>query len=150
MGDGPDDDFLDAEGTSPSAAIVSGVAALIKSRYPRLSPALVEQALVTTTTYRPPGGYDVGTGAGQVDAAAALAAAGRLAAAAPAKGLPADARFAPAPGPIQVTHRDVAEAAGYAGAAGGGLVLTLAALVLLAVIARRRPKRPAVIPDPST
>lgn len=150
MGDGPANDFLDAEGTSPSAAIVSGVAALIKSRYPALSPALVEQALVTTTTDRPGGGYDVGTGAGEVDAAAALAAAGRLAAAAPAKSLAAAARFAPAPGPIEVTHRDAAEAAGYAGAAGSGLVLTLAALVLLVVVMRRRPARPETVPDPST
>lgn len=147
MGDGPDGDFLDAEGTSPSAAIVSGVAALIKSRYRRLSPALIEQALVTSTTDRPAGGYDVGTGAGEVNAAAALAAAGRLAAAPPAKSLLADARFTLAPGPIQVIHRDTAEAAGYAGAAAGGLVLTLAALALLAVIVRGKPGRLAP-PDP--
>lgn len=148
MGDGPNNDFLDAEGTSPSAAIVSGVAALIKSRYPKLSPALVEQALVTSTTDRPPGGYDVATGAGEVNAAAALAAAGRLAAAAPGKSMLAAARFARAPGPIQVVHRDTAAAAGYAGAAAGGLVLALAALVLLAVIARRKPGSPAQPPDP--
>jgi subtilisin family serine protease len=149
MGDGPDNDFLDAEGTSPSAAIVTGVAALIKSRYPGLSPALVEQALVTTTTDRPAGGYDADTGAGEVNAAAALAAAGRLAAAAPAKGLLASDRFAAAPGPIQVTRRDTAAAVGYAGAAGGGLVLALAALALLVTIVRRGPRRLAMIPDPS-
>jgi subtilisin family serine protease len=139
MGDGPDADFLDADGTSPSAAIVSGVAALIRSRYPRLSPALVEQALVTSTTGRPAGGYDVATGAGEVNAAAALAAAGRLAAAVPDRGLPATARFAPAPGPVQVVRRDTAAAAGYAGAAACGLLLAIAALALLAVIARRAP-----------
>jgi type VII secretion-associated serine protease mycosin len=150
MGDGPDNDFLDAEGTSPSAAIVSGVAALIKSKYPALSPALIEQALVTTAKDRQSGGYDVGTGAGEVDAAAALAAAGRLASLTPAKDLSADARFAATPGPIQVTHRDTAAADGYFGAAGGGLVLTVAALALLVVMVRRKPTRPAVIPDPST
>ena len=139
IGDGTDGDFLDAEGTSPAAAIVSGVAALIKSLYPKLSPALVEQALVTTTTGRPAGGYDVDTGAGEVNAAAALAAAKRLAATPPAKGMSTLARFAPAPGPIQVTHRDTAAVAGYAGAAGGGLVLALAALGLLVVVVRPRP-----------
>jgi subtilisin family serine protease len=150
MGDGPDNDFLDAEGTSPSAALVSGVVALIKSKYPALSPALIEQALVTTAKDRPAGGYDVDTGAGVIDASAALAAAGRLAGVTPAKDLSADARFAPTPGPIQVTHRDMAKAAGYIGAAGGGVLLTMAALILLAVIVRRKPTGPAVVPDPST
>ena len=89
IGAGPGGEYLDAEGTSPSAALVSGVAALIRSRYPALSPALVAQALITSTAHRPSGGYSTGTGFGEVDAAAALRAAGRLAAATPATGLAA-------------------------------------------------------------
>ncbi|HWG02940.1 MAG TPA: S8 family serine peptidase [Trebonia sp.] len=145
LGDGPGGEYLDAEGTSPSAAIVSGVAALIKSRYPKLSPALVEQALITSTTHRPHAGYSVNTGFGEVDAAAALAAASRLAGAPAARGLSPAARFASAPGPIQVTHRDMALVAGYAGAAGGGLLCTLAALALLVFIARQQPRRRAAV-----
>ncbi len=66
-------------GTSPACALTAGVAALIKSSYPRLSPALVGRAITSTTRDRPPGGYDDRVGFGTVDAAAALAEAGRLA-----------------------------------------------------------------------
>jgi subtilisin family serine protease len=64
VGAGPAGEYLVAEGTSPAAALVSGVAALIRSRYPGLSPALVQQALITSATRRPPGGYSPGTGFG--------------------------------------------------------------------------------------
>ena len=66
-------------GTSPACALVAGVAALIKSKYPRLAPDLVATALTSTTTDRPAGGYDSQVGFGIVDAAAALTKAGRLA-----------------------------------------------------------------------
>ena len=66
-------------GTSPACALVAGVAALIKSKYPRLAPDLVARALTSTTTDRPAGGYDSQVGFGIVNAAAALTKAGRLA-----------------------------------------------------------------------
>nr|WP_236715100.1 S8 family serine peptidase [Nonomuraea pusilla] len=66
------------EGTSPAAALVAGVAALVKSRYPDLPPEQVAQALAASARGRPAAGYDDGTGFGVVDAAAALEAAGRL------------------------------------------------------------------------
>jgi subtilisin family serine protease len=65
-------------GTSPACALVAGVAALIKSRYPRLAPALVARAMTSTTTDRPVDRYDSQVGFGVVDAAAALTEAGRL------------------------------------------------------------------------
>ena len=40
--------YYTVNGTSPACALVAGVAALIKSRYPAISPALVMQALTTT------------------------------------------------------------------------------------------------------
>ena len=55
------------------------MAALIKSKYPDLAPSLVASALTSTTTNRPPGGYDSEVGFGIVDAAAALAKAAKLA-----------------------------------------------------------------------
>ncbi len=67
-------------GTSPACALAAGVAALIRSAYPALPPDLVREAMTSTTSNRPPGGYDVEVGFGTVDAAAALAAAARLSA----------------------------------------------------------------------
>ncbi|MGA9833082.1 MAG: S8 family serine peptidase, partial [Trebonia sp.] len=143
IGAGPGGEYLDAEGTSPSAALVSGVVALIRSRYPALSPALVAQALITSTAHRPSGGYSTGTGFGEVDAAAALRAAGRLAAATPETGF-ATAKFFAAPGhassairPIQVVHRNTKLIAAYTAAAYGGAVCAIMATVLLIWTIRR-------------
>ncbi|SDI76124.1 S8 family peptidase [Nonomuraea jiangxiensis] len=67
-----------SEGTSSAAALVSGVAALIKARHPGLPPEQVAQALAMSGRGRPAAGYDDQTGYGVVDAAAALNAADRL------------------------------------------------------------------------
>ncbi len=75
-GAAPGGGYLAVNGTSPASAFVAGVAALIRSRYPRLGPALVRQALVESARYRPASGYSPGVGFGEVDAAAALAVAG--------------------------------------------------------------------------
>jgi type VII secretion-associated serine protease mycosin len=82
---GRDGQYWLVSGTSPACALVAGVAALIKSRYPGLAPDLVEQALTTTAQNEPSGGYNARTGFGAVDAAAALSAAGQLAASHPAR-----------------------------------------------------------------
>ena len=66
-------------GTSPACALTAGVAALIRSKYPDLAPALVRQAITGTARNRPHGLYDDQVGFGTVDAAAALTQAGRLA-----------------------------------------------------------------------
>jgi hypothetical protein len=76
---GRDGQYWSVSGTSPACALVAGVAALIKSKYPRLAPDLVARALTSTTTDRPADGYDSQVGFGIVDAAAALTKAGRLA-----------------------------------------------------------------------
>ncbi|MFI6598757.1 S8 family serine peptidase [Nonomuraea sp. NPDC050536] len=70
--------YEQAEGTSAAAALVAGVAALIKSRYPNLPPEQVAQALTTSARGRPAAGYDDKIGFGVVDAAAALNAAQKL------------------------------------------------------------------------
>ncbi|MGI8330828.1 S8 family serine peptidase [Actinomadura scrupuli] len=109
IGAGPDDTYWVGDGTSPATAFVSGVVALIRSRYPGLQPALVTQAIVASTANRPSSGYDPGVGFGEVDAAAALAAAQRLTGA-KMTGAGQDAGR-PLTGdgavpPIQVVHRD--------------------------------------------
>jgi len=137
VGAGPGGSYLEADGTSPASALVAGVAALIRARYPRLTPFQVERAMVSSATRRPRGGYSPATGFGEVDASAALAAAGRLAAAPAQTGLAASAQFAH-PGPIQVVHRDTARIIGYTVAAAVLALGFLALLVVLAVLLVRR------------
>jgi Subtilase family len=76
---GRDGQYWLVTGTSPACALVAGVAALIKARYPGLAPDLLAKALTSTTHIRPDGGYDQKVGFGTVNATAALAAAGQLA-----------------------------------------------------------------------
>ena len=76
---GRDGQYWLVSGTSPACALTAGVAALIKSVYPALAPALVAQAITSSTRDKPRGGYDEQVGSGTVDATAALRMAGRLA-----------------------------------------------------------------------
>ncbi|HEV2259077.1 MAG TPA: S8 family serine peptidase, partial [Streptosporangiaceae bacterium] len=76
---GRDGQYWFVSGTSPACALVAGVAALIKSRYPHLAPRLVISALTSTTTNRPAHSYNSQVGFGIVDADAALAKAAKLA-----------------------------------------------------------------------
>ena len=75
---GRDGGYWLVTGTSPACALIAGVAALIKARYPDLAPDLLARALSSTTQFRPPGGYDQQVGFGTVNAAGALTAAGQL------------------------------------------------------------------------
>ena len=139
VGASPGGGYAQASGTSPAAAFVSGVAALIRSRYPGLGPALVRQALVSSAAHRPPGGYRPGTGFGEVDAPAALAAAGRLAARGGGGGLGAGERFGPGrPGPVHDLHRDAARIAGAEHVAAAGATGVLIAMAILGVAGGRR------------
>jgi subtilisin family serine protease len=85
---GRDGAYWLVSGTSPACALTAGVAALIKSKYPQLTDPQLITAIATSTTpsSRPSGGYNDRVGFGEVNAAAALKAAGKLAdrAAAPA------------------------------------------------------------------
>ena len=78
---GRDGQYWYVSGTSPACALTAGVVALIKSEYRGLTDSQVISAITSTTTLKPPHGYDQQIGFGVVDAAAALAAAGKLAAA---------------------------------------------------------------------
>ncbi|MEO3888203.1 S8 family serine peptidase [Nonomuraea sp. B5E05] len=145
MGAGPGGEYWVGRGTSQATALVSGVAALIKAKYPDMSPPLVARALSTGATDRPPGGYDTATGFGVVNAARALAEAGKLAghtetatgaeAHDPAKPLAGgDA------GPVKVITRDQRQVTLYsaiAAAAGAGALLSLAVIFVLVRRVRR-------------
>ena len=69
------DGLVARTGTSMAAAVVSGAAARVIARRPGLSAQQVWAILEETARDVPPGGPDVGTGAGALDLAAALAAA---------------------------------------------------------------------------
>ena len=53
---GTDGQYWLVSGTSPACALTAGVAALIKSRYPRLAPALVIRAITGSARSRPQAG----------------------------------------------------------------------------------------------
>jgi hypothetical protein len=136
--------YYTVDGTSPACALVAGVAALLESAYPAISPAQVAQALTATAQQSPSGGYDVLTGFGIVDAQAALTAAGRLMKERPqASSVPLDAHFGGGTTALPaapVTPRGDGRLVLY-------LVLALVSLALagggLAWVARTRIRRPA-------
>ena len=70
--------YAAASSTSAASAAVAGMAALIRSRYPRLSPRQVTQALTEGTRFHPTGSKSVGSGSGTADAAGALSAAATM------------------------------------------------------------------------
>jgi Subtilase family len=70
--------YTTVSSTSAASAIVTGIAALIKSEYPQLTPAQITQALTTSTAF-PGTGITDGSGHGTADAARALAAAKTIA-----------------------------------------------------------------------
>jgi hypothetical protein len=93
--------YYTVDGTSPACALVAGVAALLKSSYPGISPALVAEALTTTAQQTPSGSYDVNTGFGIVDADAALVKAGQLMKERPQPSqVPLDAHFGGGPAAV--------------------------------------------------
>ncbi|WP_051468245.1 S8 family peptidase [Actinomadura oligospora] len=71
-----DDGYVVGTGTSPSSAIVAGIVALLRSRYPSLNPDQVRQALVEGSSGR--GVQPSGNCPGVLDASRAMTAAARI------------------------------------------------------------------------
>ncbi|MFC6081438.1 S8 family serine peptidase [Sphaerisporangium aureirubrum] len=152
FGAGPGDQYWVGRGTSQATALVSGVAALIKAKYPRMTPALVAQALTSSARRRTARGYDPGMGFGVVNAARALAEAARLAgyrhtasgAGVQDPDLPiaaggADGR--PQLAPVQVVARDTGLVTMYGAVALGAAGCSAGCLVVLIVLVRRARRR---------
>jgi type VII secretion-associated serine protease mycosin len=124
--------YVIGTGTSPSSAIVAGVAALIRSRYPRLEPAEVREALVAGALPGRPTGS--ATCKGPLDAVRAMSAASRINR---RSGGTEDETRTPSPPPAPYTEPaggDHLLLAGILG--GGGLLIGIA--VLLGFRHRRR------------
>jgi type VII secretion-associated serine protease mycosin len=144
---GRDGQYWVVSGTSPACALVAGVAALIKSRYPGLTPHLVAMALTSTTTDRPAGGYDSQVGFGVVNATAALTEAAKLAHERPAViGVnAAAARFHGPASAAPVHPRGTDQLVLFAAVALASLMLAAAAATWLTVLRRAsRSSRQAV------
>jgi type VII secretion-associated serine protease mycosin len=142
MGAGPDDEYWVGRGTSQATALVSGVAALIKAKYPSMSPPLVAQAMTASATDRPPGGYDTSTGFGVVNAAKALAEAGRIAkhtetAAGKQAQDPSQPLGGGSNGPIEVVSRDEARVKVYGAIAVAATFGALSSLWVIFALVRR-------------
>jgi len=142
---GRDGQYWYVSGTSPACALVAGVAALIKSRFPALAPHLVAEAMTNTTTGRPAAHYDSQVGFGIVDAGGAVSAAGQLAgvgqAAFAVAGVAAAAHFGGGPAAITaepVRSRGSGSLIMFSVLALTCLVLVTAAATRLAVLHRGR------------
>jgi subtilisin family serine protease len=139
---GKDGAYWLVSGTSPACALTAGVAALIRAAYPRLPAPEVAIALASSTSNRPPGGYDKGVGFGTVDAAAALTAARRLSTdQAGAAGLTSAMHFGggrAAVPRLPVAKRGPGALIGFVLLAIASLVLAVLALTRLVVLRRPR------------
>jgi type VII secretion-associated serine protease mycosin len=137
----PDDhqQMVALSGTSYAAGYVSGVAALVRSKYPQLTATQVVRRITATAHNGARAPSDV-VGAGSVDPVAALTwelPAGDQPGAAGPGGAPAKAVAAPpAPAPADTTPRTVA----FVGTA--ALALLVAAVAAIAAIARKKETTP--------
>lgn len=148
---GPNHGYGWGDGTSDSAAIVSGVAALVRSKYPDLNAANVINRIIRTARDAGPAGRDTQYGFGRIDPVAALTADVPTVSENPLLD-----RAAPAGGTAQAAEDDTFDVTKYGDqggptdqqvvviAAGIGLVLViLLALVIFLIRNRRRRSREA-------
>ena len=126
---GRDGQYWYVSGTSPACALTAGIVADIKAKYPTLTDSQVISAIAgsTTRSTRPRSGWDDQVGFGVVNAAAALTAAGHLAAEPqPSAGVAAAAHFGGGPaaiGAVPVSPRSPAALLLYCLLAAGCLSL---------------------------
>ncbi|MEX2985066.1 type VII secretion-associated serine protease mycosin [Streptomyces sp. C36] len=132
----PDRRYYEGWGTSAAAAFVSGAVALVRAAGPGLSPAEIRALLVRTAQDAPPGGRSDDLGAGLVDAAAAVAAAGRGTLSTRGGAAEAPRYFGGGPGPARRDGAGDAPPTPALAAGGAGAVL----LAVAAVLRRRRPR----------
>jgi type VII secretion-associated serine protease mycosin len=128
--------YVQGTGTSPSAAIVAGIAALVRSHCPMLTPGQTRQALERGTTHRPPGGRNTKIGAGVADAVRAIYAGQAICQARAAPG-PAETRTQPQPAGA-AARADRPRPALVGMLAGGGSLLVVSLVMSWRQRARRR------------
>ncbi len=131
--------------TGAASAIVAGIAALIRSRFPGLSPAQVRRALDAGTRFRRPGGIEDGSGYGAANAARALTRASEIAG--PLGQRPsarATAQRAPTPPPVPSNASSLATKVLRAVVISAAvLIALLLPITAYAAVGRRRARRVA-------
>jgi hypothetical protein len=134
--------YTTVSSTSAASAIVTGIAALIKSQYPELTPAQVTQALTSSTVFRPPGGMADGSGHGTADAGRALAAAKVIAGPGlPRAGAKEVARAQPATPPVPFVDQALAPKIKRDGLISGALLVVLLVPITAYGLVRRHRRR---------
>ena len=134
--------YTTVSSTSAASAIVTGIAALIKSQYPELTPAQVTQALTTSTVFRPVNGMSDGSGHGTADAERALAAAKVIAGPGPSRaGAGAVSRTQPAAPSVPFISQALAPKIKRDGLISGALLVVLLVPIILYALVRRRRHR---------
>ncbi|MFL6053414.1 MAG: S8 family serine peptidase [Actinoallomurus sp.] len=116
-------------GTSSSAALVAGMSALLKARYPHLTPDEVEQALEQGTTHRPADGRNTAIGTGVADALGSLRAAARINKAEHGGANVKQPQSSTAPDPTGSAPRGGADLMLVAVLSGGGTLLVLSLIL---------------------
>jgi hypothetical protein len=123
--------FLRVNSTSAASAIVAGIAALIRARYPRLSADQVRTAITTGTVFRRAGGRSDGSGFGAVNADKAVEAAAVLAT---PKGSSAGAGAQPLVSPSAIAAASATQGLGSQVLRDGEISAGLLAVLLLLII----------------
>jgi len=138
----PDHRYAVGTGTSASTAIIAGAAALVRSRFPKLSAAEVIHRLTATAIDKGPPGRDDQYGYGLINIVAALTAnvPPASASASPPSTAPTNGITTP---PNPVTTSAVAASKSSAAGTAGIIAVVVAVLATLAVwlVARRRIRR---------
>lgn len=122
-------------GTSYAAPVVSGLAALIRSRFPNLTARQIMQR-IKATAHHPPGGWNPRVGAGLVDLLAAVSTDSAVGPVAP----PPPARIPIRPAPLAVPPDHRARNTAFTGA---GICIGVLSTVLIAGALRSRLPRSA-------
>lgn len=127
-------------GSEPATAWVAATAALVRSKFPRLTPSQVAQA-IAVSAHHPEGGYNADVGFGVVNPVQALSAAKdfeRRPVSPTGTGVGDDAHFSGRRGTIDAAGHDPALPAGL-----GGLVLVSAGALAAAALRLRAARRDA-------
>ncbi|GAA0987966.1 type VII secretion-associated serine protease mycosin [Acrocarpospora macrocephala] len=150
LGAGPDNEYWVGRGTSQATALVSGVAALIKAKYPKMSPALVAQALASSAVAPRGTRYNTGTGFGVVNATRALKMAAvlsrhRVTASGPGVQHPDRPIATAAPGPVVIVNRNQQAITVFAGVGLAGLLGAAGGLMVVVFLVRRARRNAGVV-----
>ncbi|MDQ3989019.1 MAG: S8 family serine peptidase [Actinomycetota bacterium] len=140
-------------GTSFSAPIVAGTAALIRSEYPELNAASVVQRLISTATDAGPAGHDPQYGHGIVNPVAALTADVTPAAENPLGSVTELLEATPVPpvaqGPPESSAGEPVSLGVVFGVLGGTAVLVGAGVLVVVLVVRCRRPTPVRHPPPT-